>query len=83
MTQSGHPCKRPGRYNLYLRAVFDGARLNKLCAEDLDHAGIWLRSIHFLRPMLGRVLRQFHHSRRAASGNGTDLHAYVRAVPSK
>ena len=32
--------KGPGRYNLYLGAAFDGSRLNKLYAEDLDHAGI-------------------------------------------
>jgi len=32
--------KGPARYNLYLGAAFDGSRLNKLYAEDLDHAGI-------------------------------------------
>jgi sulfite reductase (NADPH) hemoprotein beta-component len=32
--------KGPGRYNLYLGAAFDGARLSKLYAEDLDHDGI-------------------------------------------
>ena len=32
--------KGPGRYNLYLGAAFDGSRLNKLYAEDLDHAAI-------------------------------------------
>jgi sulfite reductase (NADPH) hemoprotein beta-component len=32
--------KGPGRYNLYLGAAFDGSRLGKLYAEDLDHAGI-------------------------------------------
>src|SRR5204862_5710451 len=32
--------KCPGRYNLYLGAAFDGTRLSKLYAEDLDHAGI-------------------------------------------
>jgi sulfite reductase (NADPH) hemoprotein beta-component len=32
--------KGPGRYNLYLGAAFDGSRMNKLYAEDLDHAGI-------------------------------------------
>jgi sulfite reductase (NADPH) hemoprotein beta-component len=32
--------KGPGRYNLYLAAAFDGSRLGKLYAEDLDHAGI-------------------------------------------
>ena len=33
--------KGPGRYNLYLGAAFDGSRLNKLYAEDLDHDGIF------------------------------------------
>jgi sulfite reductase (NADPH) hemoprotein beta-component len=32
--------KGPGRYNLYLGAAFDGTRLSKLYAEDLEHAGI-------------------------------------------
>ena len=32
--------KGPGRYNLYIGAAFDGTRMNKLYAEDLDHAGI-------------------------------------------
>ena len=32
--------KGPGRYNLYLGAAFDGTRMSKLYAEDLDHAGI-------------------------------------------
>src|SRR4029079_4486580 len=32
--------KGPGRYNLYLGAAFDGSRLSKLYAGDLDHAGI-------------------------------------------
>jgi len=32
--------KGPGRYNLYLGAAFDGSRLSKLYAEDIDHAAI-------------------------------------------
>jgi len=32
--------KGPGRYNLYLGAAYDGSRLSKLYAEDLDHAEI-------------------------------------------
>jgi sulfite reductase (NADPH) hemoprotein beta-component len=32
--------KGPGRYNLYLGAAFDGSRMNKLYAEDLDEDGI-------------------------------------------
>ena len=30
----------PGRYNLCLGAAFDGSRLSKLYAEDLDHGAI-------------------------------------------
>ncbi len=32
--------KGPGKYNLYLGAAYDGSRLNKLYAENLDHKGI-------------------------------------------
>ncbi len=32
--------KSPGRYNLYLGAAFDGSRLSKLYAADLDHGAI-------------------------------------------
>jgi sulfite reductase (NADPH) hemoprotein beta-component len=32
--------KGPNRYNLYLGAAFDGSRLSKLWAEDLEHDGI-------------------------------------------
>ncbi len=35
--------KGPGRYNLYLGAAFDGSRLSKLYAEDLEHAAIIAR----------------------------------------
>ena len=88
MTQSGHPCKRPGRYTLS-PPVFDEARLNKLCAEDLDHAGI----VAALDPLFAayaarRDRERFGHFTIragfvAASGNGADIHAYVRAVPPK
>ncbi len=32
--------KAPGRYNLYLGAAFDGSRLSKLYAENIDHDAI-------------------------------------------
>ncbi len=35
--------KGPGRYNLYLGGAFDGSRLGKLYAEELDHEGIIAR----------------------------------------
>ena len=40
--------KGPGRYNLYLGASFDGSRLSKLYAEDLDHDAI----VRTLDPLL-------------------------------
>ena len=58
--------KGPGRYNLYLGAAFDGSRMNKLYAEDLDHAGI----VAALDPLFaayaagaaeGRALRRLRH----------------------
>ena len=66
--------KGPGRYNLYLGAAFDGSRMNKLYAEDLDHAGI----VAALDPLFaglcegaaeGRALRRLHHPRRLCRGD--------------
>jgi sulfite reductase (NADPH) hemoprotein beta-component len=74
--------KGPGRYNLYLGAAFDGSRLNKLYAEDLDHDGI----VATLDPVLAAYAAERHAGERfgdfviragfvAASGNGRDFHA--------
>jgi sulfite reductase (NADPH) hemoprotein beta-component len=74
--------KGPGRYNLYLGAAFDGSRLNKLYAEDLDHAGI----IAALEPVIAAYAIDRQKGERfgdftiragfvAASGNGRDFHA--------
>jgi len=74
--------KGPGRYNLYLGAAFDGSRLNKLYAEDLDHAGI----VAALEPMFGAYASDRQKGERfgaftiragfvAVSGNGRDFHA--------
>ena len=76
--------KGPGRYNLYLGAAFDGSRLNKLFAEDLDHAGI----VAALDPLFGAYASDRQKGERfgdfairagfvAASGNGRDFHANV------
>ena len=46
--------RTPGLYNLYLGAAFDGSRLNKLVAQDVDEAGI----IATLEPMLLRYARE-------------------------
>jgi len=40
--------RSPGLYNVYLGAAFDGSRLNKLVAQDVDQAGI----VALLEPML-------------------------------
>src|SRR5499427_10353 len=74
--------KGPGRYNLYLGAAFDGSRMNKLFAEDLDHAGI----VAALDPVLAAYAEERQKGERfgdftiragfvAASGNGADFHA--------
>lgn len=76
--------KGPGRYNLYLGAAFDGSRMNKLYAEDLDHAGI----IAALDPVFAAYARDRQKGERfgdfairagfvAATGNGRDFHANV------
>jgi len=74
--------KGPGRYNLYLGAAFDGSRMNKLYAEDLDHAGI----VAALDPVLAAYAAERQKGERfgdftiragfvVASGNGADFHA--------
>jgi sulfite reductase (NADPH) hemoprotein beta-component len=76
--------KRPGRYNLYLGAAFDGSRLNKLYAEDLEHAAI----VAALDAIFAAYARDRQPGERfgdytirakyvAASGNGRDFHANV------
>jgi sulfite reductase (NADPH) hemoprotein beta-component len=82
--------KGPGRYNLYLGAAFDGSRMNKLCAEDLDHTGI----VAALDPVFAAYTAKRQKGERfgdfairagfvAATGNGADFHANVRPLPSK
>jgi sulfite reductase (NADPH) hemoprotein beta-component len=74
--------KGPGRYNLYLGAAFDGSRLSKLYAEDLDHAGI----IAKLDPLFATYAAERKPKERfggfviragfvAATTNGADFHA--------
>jgi len=71
----------PGRYNLYLGGAFDGTRMNKLFAENLDHAGI----IAALDPVFAAYAAERQPSERfgdfciragfvAASGNGRAFH---------
>ena len=77
--------KGPGRYNLYLGAAFDGSRLSKLYAEDLDHAGI----VAALDPIFAAYAAERQKGERfgdfairagfiAATGNGRDFHNNVR-----
>ena len=74
--------KGPERYNLYLGAAYEGTRMNKLYAEDLDHKGI----IAALDPIFAAYAKERKDSERfgdftiragfvTASGNGRDFHA--------
>jgi sulfite reductase (NADPH) hemoprotein beta-component len=77
--------KGPGRYNLYLGAAFDGSRMNKLFAEDLDHDGI----VAALDPIFAAYAAGRQKGERfgdftiragyvVATINGLDFHANVR-----
>lgn len=78
--------KGPGRYNLYLGAAFDGSRLSKLYAEDLDHDAI----VAALDPLFFAYAAQRKPGERfsefviragfvAQTGNGRDFHANAGA----
>jgi sulfite reductase (NADPH) hemoprotein beta-component len=78
--------KGPGRYNLYLGAAFDGSRLSKLYAEDLEHDEI----VAALDPVLAAYAKEREPNERfgefviragfvAKTGNGADFHANVAA----
>ena len=78
--------KGPGRYNLYLGAAFDGSRMNKLYAEDLDHAGI----VAALDPLFAAYASERQKGERFGDfairagicrrdGNGADFHAQCAA----
>jgi sulfite reductase (NADPH) hemoprotein beta-component len=78
--------KGPGRYNLYFGAAYDGSRLSKLYAEDLEHAGI----IAALDPIFAAYAAGRQKGERfgdftiragfvASTGNGRDFHANVGA----
>jgi sulfite reductase (NADPH) hemoprotein beta-component len=85
LSEIGLVGKGPGRYNLYLGAAFDGSRMNKLYAEDLDHADI----VAALDPLFAAYAKERQKGERfgdfvirsgyiAASGNGAAFHANVR-----
>ena len=76
--------KGPGRYNLYLGAAYDGSRMNKLYAEDLEHDAI----VAALDPIFAAYAAGRQKGERfgdftiragfvAATGNGRDFHANV------
>jgi sulfite reductase (NADPH) hemoprotein beta-component len=76
--------KGPGRYNLYLGAAFDGSRLSKLYAEDVDHAAI----VAALDPLFAAYAAKRQANEHfgdfcirngvvAATSNGSDFHANV------
>ena len=78
--------KGPGRYNLYLGAAFDGSRMSKLYAEDLQHDEI----VATLDPVLAAYAKEREPNERfgefviragfvARTGNGADFHANVAA----
>src|SRR5205807_3114197 len=78
--------KGPGRYNLYLGAAFDGSRLSKLYAEDIDHPAIIAR----LDPLFAAYARERDAGEHfgdfviragfvALTKNGRDFHANVGA----
>lgn len=78
--------KGPGRYNLYLGAAFDGSRMSKLYAEDLQHDEI----IAALDPLFAAYAKEREPNERfgefairagfvAKTGNGRDFHANTGA----
>ena len=73
--------KGPGRYNLYLGAAFDGSRMSKLYAEDLEHDS----TLSTLDPILAAYARERVDGEHfgdyviragfvSASGNGREFH---------
>jgi sulfite reductase (NADPH) hemoprotein beta-component len=78
--------KGPGRYNLYLGAAFDGSRMSKLYAEDVEHDGI----LAALDPLFAAYAKGREHGEHfgafviragyvAKTANGADFHANVGA----
>jgi sulfite reductase (NADPH) hemoprotein beta-component len=79
--------KGPGRYNLYLGAAFDGSRLSKLYAPDLEHDAI----VAALDPIFAAYAAKREKGERfgdftiragyvARTGNGADFHANTGAL---
>ncbi|MDX2309660.1 MAG: NADPH-dependent assimilatory sulfite reductase hemoprotein subunit [Hyphomicrobium sp.] len=60
LAEIGFVGRAPGLYNLYLGAAFDGTRLNKLYAQDVDEA----RILKLLEPLLKRYAKERHDGER-------------------
>jgi sulfite reductase (NADPH) hemoprotein beta-component len=82
--------KGPGRYNLYLGAAYDGSRLSKLYAEDVEDAGI----ISALDPIFAAYAVERQKGEHfgdftiragfvAKTGNGRDFHNDTGAKRTK
>lgn len=54
LAEIGFVGRTPGLYNMYLGAAFDGSRLNKLYAQDVDDA----RILALLEPIIKRYARE-------------------------
>jgi sulfite reductase (NADPH) hemoprotein beta-component len=54
LAEIGFVGRAPGLYNLYLGAAFDGTRMNKLYAQDVDEA----RILALLEPILMRYAKE-------------------------
>jgi sulfite reductase (NADPH) hemoprotein beta-component len=66
--------RNPGLYNLYLGAAFDGSRLNKLYAEDVDKAQI----LRLLDPLFAHYARDREEGEHF--GDFTIRAGYVKAT---
>lgn len=80
--------KGPGRYNLYLGGAFDGSRMSKLYAEDLEHDAI----VATLDPLFAAYAEERREGERfsaflirtkriAKTTNGPDFHANAGPLP--
>jgi sulfite reductase (NADPH) hemoprotein beta-component len=90
LSEIGLVGKGPGRYNLYLGAAFDGSRLSKLYAEDVDHGAI----IAALDPLFAAYAAKRQTNERfgdfciragfvAQTSNGSDFHVNTGARSGK
>jgi sulfite reductase (NADPH) hemoprotein beta-component len=84
LSEIGLVGKAPGRYNLYLGAAFDGSRLSKLYAEDLEHDEILEKLTTLFAAYAAERTNGEHFSDFviragfvAATGNGRDFHENV------